>query len=245
MNSTENPASGSRHTLSPPKQDDPVPTPEQRRRAALARIEASRCALIVRLAPDPPRRRASTSGMDDSSDSSSEKRSFVDTLKARIERNGLLQGGWQTVRTLARRWWTRQSWHRSVDLVVETLVHEARPLMQRHPLATLATGAALGVGLVVVVSTVRPWALHQIRGNGSSWGGRVGNLLWSQFSSAPVQMALAGALAAWVADQGIRRNPNSGAPSGEATPRSDPADASPHRVETPGTGSVGSTGSIG
>lgn len=243
MNSTENPASGSRHTLSPPKQGDPVPTPEQRRRAAVARIEASRCALIVRLAPDPPKHRASTTGVDDSSDSSSEKRSFVDTLKARIERNGLLQGGWQTVHTLARRWWTRQSWHRSVDLVVETLVHEARPLMQRHPLATLATGAALGVGLVVVVSTVRPWVWHQIRGNGSSfWGGRVGSLLWSQFSSAPVQMALAGALAAWVADQGIHRNTNSDAPAGGAAPRGDLADAAPHRVETPGTVSMGGAG---
>jgi hypothetical protein len=242
MNSTENPASGSSHTLSPPKQDDPTPTPEQRMRAAVARIEASRYALIMCLAPDPPRRRASTTGVDDSSDSSSEKRSFVDTLKARIERNGLLQGGWQTVRTLARRWWTRQSWHRSVDLVVETLVHEARPLMRRHPLATLATGAALGVGLVVVVSTVRPWVWHRIRGNGSSLGGRVGSLLWSQFSSAPVQMALAGALAAWVADQGIRRNTNSGAPSGGAAPRGDPADAAPHSVETPGTGSAGGTG---
>ncbi len=239
MNSTENPASGSSHILSPAKQDDPAPTPEQRMRAAVARIEASRYALIMRLAPDPPRRRASTTGVDGSSDSSSKKQSFVDTLKARIKRNGLLQGGWQTVRTLARRWWTRQSWHRSVDLVVETLAHEARPLMRRHPLATLATGAALGVGLVVVVSTVRPWVWHQIRGNGSSLGDRVGSLLWSQFSSAPVQMALAGALAAWVADQGIRRNTNSGAPSGGAAPRDDPA---PHSVETPGTESTGGTG---
>jgi hypothetical protein len=151
--------------------------------------------------------------------------SLIDTLKARIERNGLVQGTWRTARTLARRWWTRQSWHSSVELVVDTLAHEARPLIRKHPLATLAVGAALGAALVAVASAVRPWASHQMRGNSSTtWGGRVGSLLWSQFSSAPIQMAVAGALTAWLADQGIRRKAQSGESSGGGASRGDQAD---------------------
>jgi len=201
-------------------------------RRAVARIEASRSALVVSLTPDTPKRRGDTTGMagdgSGSNTGSDATLSLVDRLKARIERNGLLQGSWQTVRALARRWWTRQPWHSSVDLVVSTLAHEARPLIRSHPLATLAVGAALGAGLVAVASAVRPWASNQMRGSSSTWGSRVSNLLWSQFSSAPVQMAVAGALAAWVADQGIRRKSTSNDPSSSSVAQGDQAaDAAP------------------
>jgi hypothetical protein len=224
MNSTANPTSSGRHTLQT-QADDRAPSADQRVRRAVARIEASRSALVVCLAPDPPKRRGNTT--DAASDKGGDmdpNLSLIDTLKARIKRNGLVQGSWRTVRTLARRWWTRQSWHRSVELVVDTLAHEARPLIRSHPLASLAVGAALGVALVAVASAVRPWATHQVRGNGpTTWGGRVSSLLWSQLSSAPMQMAVAGALTAWLADQGIRRKARSAEPSSEAAQRSDPA----------------------
>jgi hypothetical protein len=224
MNSTANPTFGDRYTLQT-LADHKTPSVDERVRRAVARIEASRSALVVCLAPDPPKRHGHTSG--DAGDAGADmdpNLSLIDTLKARIERNGLVQGSWRTVRTLARRWWTRQSWHRSVDLVVSTLAHEARPLIRNHPLAALAVGAALGAALVAVASAVRPWAAHRMRGNNSTtWRGRVGNLLWSQFSSAPMQMALAGALTAWVADQGMRRKAQSAEPPGETAPHSDSA----------------------
>jgi len=229
MNTTANAAFQGSHTLRQPKPDNQAPKADQRMRQAVARIEASRSALIVCLAPDPPKQRGNTTDGDDESSGSSggasnrAQLSFVETLTARIKRNGLLQGSWRTVRTLARRWWTRQSWHNSVELVVETLAHEAQPFMRRHPLATLAVGAALGAGLVALASAARPWAWHQIRGNGSLLSSRVGRLLWSQFTSAPVQMAVAGALAAWVADQGIRRKTPSDGPADKAAPHADPA----------------------
>jgi hypothetical protein len=226
MNTTANPASRESHTLSPTQPDDP----DQRMRQAVARIEASRHALVVCLAPDPPKRRKGPSGAVGNGADMDPNLSLIDTLKARIERNGLVQGSWRTARTLARRWWTRQSWHSSVELVVDTLAHEARPLIRKHPLATLAVGAAVGAALVAVASAVRPWASRQMRGNGStSWGGRVGNLLWSQFSSAPIQMAVAGALTAWLADQGIRRKAQtpSSDPSGGAAPQSNQANGAP------------------
>jgi hypothetical protein len=98
-------------------------------------------------------------------------------------------------------------------------------------------GAALGAALVAVASAVRPWASHRMRGNSSTtWGGRVGNLLWSQFSSAPMQMAVAGALTAWLADQGIRRKAHqSGESSGGTASRGDQADGA-SKMEMPKSG---------
>ena len=210
-----------RHTLTPAS--DKTPSADERVRRAVARIEMSRSALVVCLAPDPPKRRGKTAGAAGETGADVDPNlSLLDTLKARIERNGLIQGSWRTARTLARRWWTRQPWHSSVDLVVSTLAHEARPLIRNHPLAALALGAALGAALVGVASAVRPWAMHQMRGNGSAtWGGRVSNLVWSQLSSAPMQMALAGALTAWLADQGMRRRAESAQRSDASAPPSE------------------------
>ncbi len=205
MNHTHHPASGESTALSPSRQENPEPSASERMNQAVARIEASRSALIVCLSPEPPTRRSTVpGGVGQGGDGPS----FVEALMARIERNGLVQGSWRTARTLARRWWTRQPWHRSVDLVGQTLLHQARPLMRRHPMTTLAVGAAVGAGLVAAISVVRPWVWSQLRGKSSPWGDRMGALVWTQLTSAPVQMALAGALATWLADRGKPNTPN-------------------------------------
>lgn len=177
---------------------------DQSMRRAVARIEASRSALIVCLAPDPPAGRSDSAGRFNDGGA---YQSFAETLATRIERNGLVLGSWRTVRTLTRRWWSRQPWHASVDLLGQTLAHQARPLMRRHPLATLAVGAAVGAGLVTVASAVRPWAWQSIRQQANPWRDRLGGLLWTQLTSAPLQMALFGALATLLADQGGRNDP--------------------------------------
>ena len=176
---------------------EPAPSAEERMEQALARIEASRTALILCLAPEPPsaRRSAAAQGGD-----GGDSPSFAESLAARIQRNGLVQGSWLALSAVARRWWVGQPWHSSAELVGQTLMHQARPVMRRHPMATLAVGAAVGAGLVAA----RPWAWQQVKTQASPWRDRMGGLLWTQLSSAPVQMALAGALAAWVADQGQR-----------------------------------------
>jgi hypothetical protein len=179
----------------------PVPSAEERIQQAVTRIEASRSALILCLAPEQP---APTKPASRRAGAGDPVRSFAESLATRIERKGLVQGSWRTLRAMARRWWVRQPWHRSVDLVGQTLMHQARPLMHRHPVATLAVGTALGAGLVAVASAARPWAWQQLRRQASPWGDRIGGLLWTQATSAPVQMALASALAAWLAEQGKR-----------------------------------------
>ncbi len=226
MNNAANPVPSSSVASGRSEQDKKAWPIDQRMKHAMARIDASRSALIVCLAPNPPASRDTTSGT--AGDRGAEP-FFAQTLAARIKRNGLLQGSWSTVRTLARRWWTRQPWHSSVELVSQTLMHQVSPLIQRHPLATLAVGAALGVGLVAAVSAMRPLALHNIQRQTSPWRDRWGSLIWSQLGSASVQMALAGALAAWLADQGSRGT-DSSSRSADGAPRSTPSNMTPRSV---------------
>lgn len=168
---------------------------------AVARLAASRSALIVCMAPHPPE---SSDASDAPAGQPGAEPHFADILTARIQRKGLLQGSWLTARTLARRWWTRQPWHSSVELVGQTLAHQARPLMRSYPLATLGLGAALGGVVVMAVTVGRPRMMQHIQQQATPWRDRVGSLLWAQLTAAPVQMALAGALAAWLADQANR-----------------------------------------
>lgn len=220
MNTAAVSASSGRRTAERTEQDKNSLDASQKITIALARIEASRAALIVCLSPDLPDRPPRAAG------DGGAVPSFGQTFAARIERNGLLQGSWRTLRALVRRWRSRQPWLSTVNLVGETLAHEARPLMRRHPLATLAVGAAAGAGLVAVASAVRPWAWHHIRAKASPLGGSVGSLVWTQLTSAPVQIALASALAAWLADRGSHSARSTG-PSGDASPRHARGEGSP------------------
>ena len=206
MNTTTSAQANSIDSLAQSGRSNKLLSADERMQQAVARIDASRAALIVGLSPAAPRRVVSGPGVLDDDGLGP---SFAQSLAARIERNGLVQGSWRTLRALARRWWTSQPWHSSVDLIGQTLVHEARPLMQRHPLGTLAVGTVVGAGLVVTLSAARPWAWRQTRSQAASWKDRVGSLLWTQLTSAPLQMALAGALAAWLADQGSRKQSSS------------------------------------
>src|SRR5690606_37361213 len=110
-----------------------------------------------------------------------------------VERNGLIQGGGRALWKLARRWWTRQPWHSSVELVSGTVAHEVRPLIRRHPWAALAMAAGLGATVVLA----RPLIWRPLHKQLHPWRNNLGGMVWSQLSQVPVQMALAGALAAW------------------------------------------------
>ena len=223
MNHTLHSGPGSSDALGQIAQNAKSLSADQRMALAVARIAASRSALIVCLSPNPPEPRDDASG--DEGGQGTEP-SFAEMLTARIHRKGLLQGSWLTVRTVAHRWWNRQPWHSSVELVGQTLAHQARPLMRRNPLATLGVGTALGVILVMTIKVGRPRVMQHLQQQASPWRERVSSLLWAQLTAAPVQMALAGALAAWLADHGNRTT--------HASPH--PTAAEPARTpETPGS----------
>lgn len=168
-------------------------TPSQRKALALQRIDASRSQLIVRLYPQPETRSPPDA---DPAGARSWSSSGISHWMARAQRNGYLDATWRMARALGRRWWTRQPWHASVELVASTLAHEAKPLVRRHPWASLAAGAAAGAVAMAAV----PWLTRSLRRQAQPWRDDFGKMLWHQLAQAPVQLAIAGALTAWLTD---------------------------------------------
>lgn len=197
-------------------------TPSQRKALALQRIDASRSQLIVHLYPQPEvRHRVDTdpaTAPPPSSDS-------VSRWMARAQRNGLVEATWRMARALGRRWWTRQPWHASAELVASTLAHEAKPLVRRHPWVSVAAGAAAGAVAMAAV----PWLLRSLRRQAQPWRDEFGKLLWQQLAQAPVQLAIAGALTAWLTDFSRRSSQDHqpDAASGEPAPTVSAAPAPP------------------
>ncbi len=187
-------------TPQPPPSERP-PTAAQRKALALARLDASRTQLIQRLYPAPPDRGAHAAAGD--AGVVGLVASLMNALMARAQRDGLPRAAWRTARALARRWWTRQPWHASVELVAGTLADEVRPVVRRHPWASLAAAAAVGGALMMA----RPWVATTLHRQTRDLPHRVGRLLWQQLAQAPVQLALLGALTAWLKDRGEDRSP--------------------------------------
>jgi hypothetical protein len=184
----------------------------QRKALALRRLDTSRTHLIVCLLPDEPKRHASAP--TGTSPTLPDLSRLVGGLKKRIERNGLANGAWRTARAWGRRWWKRQPWHAPAELVVGTLAHEGRPIVRRHPWAVLAAGAALGAAVVAA----RPWFAHTLRQRAWPMRHQMGSLLWTQLAQAPVQIAIAGALASWITDLSKPRHPAPETPPAEHAP---------------------------
>lgn len=185
----------------------PQPLPPERPRSAaerkalaLARLDASRTLLIQRLSPAPPDRDAQTAAGE--AGVGGLFASLVPSLLARAQRDGLPRAAWRTARALARRWWTRQPWHASVELVAGTLASEVKPVVRRHPWASLAASAAVGGALMMA----RPWVAHTLRRQSRDLPHRLGRLLWHELAQVPVQLALIGALTAWLKERAPARD---------------------------------------
>lgn len=188
-------------TPQPPLQPERPLSAAERKALALARLDASRTLLIQRLYPAPPERSAHAASGD--AGVVGLVASLMNALMARARRDGLPRATWRTARALARRWWTRQPWHASVELVAGTLADEVKPVVRRHPWASLAAAAAVGGALVMA----RPWVAHTLRRQTRDLPHCVGRMLWQQLAQAPVQLALLGALTAWLKDRGQDPSP--------------------------------------
>ncbi|QCB48350.1 hypothetical protein [Hydrogenophaga sp. PAMC20947] len=171
-------------------------TAEQRTALALQRIEASRTQLILTLAPTGPRRskQKAQPGQAGSANNASPGAPFAASLAAHMGQQGLGKGTWQALTGAATDWLNKQPWYASAELVGTTLVHEAQPFVRRHPWACLGAAAAAGAAL----AALRPWGWQPVQHRMAPWRSQVGSLVWGQLTQAPVQMALAGALAAWI-----------------------------------------------
>jgi hypothetical protein len=91
---------------------------------------------------------------------------------------------------LARRWWRHQPWHDTTQLLGSAIAQSAAPTIRQHPLAAIVIAAIGGAALAVA----RPWRWLAMGAPARRW-------VWSQLSQAQLQMALAGALVTWLAEQ--------------------------------------------
>ena len=194
----------------PPARDERTLSPGERKAMALQRLDATRTRLIQQLYPAPVAHEASASpGVA----------RLLTALMGRVQRDGWARGAWRAARALGRQWVRRQPWHAPAALVAGTLAHEVRPLLRRHPWTCLAAAAAVGAGLVLA----RPWVSRTVRQQVHGLPAQVGGLLWQQLAQAPVQLALAGALSAWLA----RQSQHAPAADAAATPAPTPESGAP------------------
>lgn len=186
----------------------PAPTTAAGHRTALAmqRIDASRTKLILALAPSSPKRTKDipAQGQAANVNSSWHQAPFSASLAAHVAQKGVGKGAWQALAGAATDWLGAQPWYTSVELVGSTLVHQAKPMVRRHPWICLGAAAAAGAALVAL----RPWGWQPVQHRMAPWRSQVGKLVWGQLTQTPVQMALAGALAAWLSSAGATPTPS-------------------------------------
>lgn len=213
-------------------------TAEQRTALALQRIDASRTKLILTLAPTGPKRakEKAPQGSAGSAHNTQRPAPFSASLAAHMEQQGVGKGTWQALTGAATDWLGSQPWYTSVELVGSTLVHQARPIVRRHPWLCLGAAAATGAALVAL----RPWGWQPVQHRVAPWRSQVGSMIWGQLTQAPVQMALAGALAAWLSG-------NSTAPAqgpAPVTPSPPPTPPTPADPPTPPPTPAGNAGPV-
>ena len=196
-------------------------TAHQRRALALQRIEASRTQLILTLAPTGPRR--SRPPQPPKAAGSGQTPPFSTAWARRITQDGVGQGTWQALSGAAIDWLGKQPWYASVELVGSTLAHQARPVVRRHPWVCLGAAAAAGAALVAL----RPWGWTPVQHRIAPWRSQVGQMVWGQLTQPPVQMALAGALAAWLSSSQASAPPSATPPSAPGTPPPPPTPLAP------------------
>ena len=196
-------------------------TAHQRRALALQRIEASRTQLILTLAPTGPRR--SRPPQPPKAAGSGQTPPFSTAWARRVTQDGVGQGTWQALSGAAIDWLGKQPWYASVELVGSTLAHQARPVVRRHPWVCLGAAAAAGAALVAL----RPWGWTPVQHRIAPWRSQVGQMVWGQLTQPPVQMALAGALAAWLSSSQASAPPSATPPSAPGTPPPPPTPPAP------------------
>lgn len=226
-------------------------TAEQRRAQALQRIEASRTQLILTLAPKNPKgsRQKTAQGSGASARKPQPNAPFSESLAAHMQQEGVGKGSWHALTGAANDWLGSQPWYASVELVGSTLVHQAKPIVRRHPWICLGAAAATGAALVAL----RPWGWQPVQHRITPWRSQVGSMVWGQLTQAPVQMALAGALAAWLSGNngGNGNNGNSvspvqgAAPDAPLKPPPPPAPVQPSMPPSASTGDAPAASSPG
>lgn len=101
-------------------------------------------------------------------------------------------------------WWRAQPWSTASGMLGRAVAHEVTPVVRRHPWLSVIVALALGAAVV----SAKPWHWRAVRPYVAPLGPRLRHAAWKLFTQAPVQMAIAAVLAAWIGDQQRRTTPH-------------------------------------
>lgn len=169
---------------------------------ALARIEASRSRLRAAMIPAP---QAHASFDDGYKTASRRWRALWRLLRSK----GSLQAVVETASMAMRGWWRHQPWYPTTAVVAGAVAREAKPFIRQNPIATVAVAATLGAAAAMA----RPWRWGLVNSQSRQAMRGLGRWGLGQLMQAPVQMAIATALAGWISQQ--RERPASAPDAGQ------------------------------
>jgi hypothetical protein len=170
-------------------QPDTALEPDDHRLQPLQRLMASRARLRATLIPSD---RYGASGKRPGAGGSLVRRARA-VWRLIVSRSA---GGavFSTAASLLRNWWVRQPWHATTELLSHAVAREVSPWVKRNPVTAVALGACAGAAL----AAARPWRWQAVSSQRRLMSRSVGRWAVSQLTQAPVQMALAAAVAAWL-----------------------------------------------
>lgn len=152
------------------------------RAEAVARIAASRGQLRTQLLKHAPRRRAPGAPEGPGFDPARRLRALWRSTRQSL-RGSPVAG---VAMTALQDWWQRHPWRDSVELVLGEINAAVRPLVRRHPVATMTIAATVGVALVAG----KPWRWPAVNRRLQPLPARMGRWLFAQLGQAPAQALL-------------------------------------------------------
>lgn len=198
--------------------------PDDHRLHSLQRLMASRVRLRAALIPaNSHRGSAAHAGADGSI--ASRARALWRLVMTRSTGGSVVS----TAATLLSSWWVRQPWHATTALLSDAVGREVSPWVKRNPLTAVALGACAGAAIAMA----RPWRSELVHSQTRIMGRSAGRWMFSQLTTAPMQMALAAAVAAWLEQ---RQTPDAGVSPPDAT-----ADADARGAARPEASQAGNT----
>ncbi len=159
--------------------------------AALARLASTRQRLLLRMAPH--KADGAATAQAGSAGVPRRWRALGRMLMSRGPSAALLRAASAAV----GQWWHAQPWSAATGMLGRVVQQEVTPVVRRHPWLSIVAALALGAAVV----SARPWHWRAVRPYVAPLGARLRHGAWNLFTQAPVQMAVATVLAAWIGDR--------------------------------------------
>lgn len=169
-----------------------IVAPDDRRHAAVQRLQDSRARLQMALIPRGKPGSAAGAHGASAGDGGSTARSLWQFVQSR-DAAGLLTAA----RAVAGHWWSRQPWQPAAALLGRTVKAEIEPWIRRHPTNAIVLGICAGAA----IAWIRPWRWLALQSQARSVKRHAGSWIWKELRSPTVQMLIATSVATWLSQR--------------------------------------------